>query len=455
MASNSENERLIDEVLSETAQEQPEAPEAPVQEETPEEEVPEEEAPEEEAPEERTPSREHRNAPPRRSGSGHSGSKKKKRRKRRKHKSAKIYGTLIMLTLVFVISISLSVGIIEVGKDMLGIDGSETLVLFNIPEGATTADIAEDLHEQGIIRIPRAFIYFSRLSKADASYVAGDHTVSSAMAYETLISELTGTAAVNDDRESVDIMFKEGITLVEAANLLEENEVCDGQKFLYYFNAGGFGYKFEDYLPTTTSKLKFYKMEGYFFPDTYTFYKGTEPDDVCRKVYMNFDVKLRDADYARMDELGVTLDEIITLASMIQAEAANDAEMPDISSVFWNRLNDPAEFSMLQSDPTTKYVNQTIKPNIALKDENIYAAYDTYQCTGLPAGAIGNPGLAAIQAALYPNETDYYYFYANIDTHVTYFARTLEEHNANIEMVKQQQEEAAAAADAAAEGEGE
>ena len=452
MASNSENERLLDEVLSETPHGEPELPEEPADVTQPEDtDAPEPEdmpEPEEEtahpAHREHREHREHRSGQHRSSGTAHS-SGKKKHRKRRKHRSAKIYSTIIMLTLIFVISISLSVGIIEVGKDMLGIDGSETLVLFNIPNGATTADIAESLHEQGIIRIPKAFIYFSRLSKADASYVAGDHTVSSSMAYETLIAELTGTVAVNDDRESVDIMFKEGITLVEAANLLEENEVCDAQKFLYYFNAGGFGYKFEDYLPTTTSKLKFYKMEGYFFPDTYTFYKGTEPDDVCRKVYMNFDVKLKDADYARMDELGVTLDEIITLASMIQAEAANDAEMADISSVFWNRLNNPSEFSMLQSDPTTKYVEQTIKPNITLKDENIYAAYDTYQCTGLPAGAIGNPGLSAIQAALYPNDTDYYYFYANIDTHVTYFARTLDEHNANIEMVKQQQAEAAAA----------
>ncbi|MDE7093532.1 MAG: endolytic transglycosylase MltG, partial [Oscillospiraceae bacterium] len=89
-------------------------------------------------------------------------------------------------------------------------------------------------------------------------------------------------------------------------------------------------------------------------------------------------------------------------------------------------------------------------PNIQLENQQIYDAYDTYICVGLPAGAIGNPGIAAIRAVLYPSETNYFYFYANIDTGVTYFAQTLEEHNANIEMVRQQQAEA----DALAEGEG-
>jgi UPF0755 protein len=367
----------------------------------------------------------------------------KKKKKRRKHKSARIYNVLIMLTLIFVISISLAVGIIQVGKDMLGLNGTETLMEFNIPEGATTADIAKDLHAAGIIEFPRAFVFFSKLSDADADYIAGDHEVSSAMAYETLISELTGAAI--EQQVSVDVMFPEGITLIEAAEKLEDAGVCDSQKFLYYFNAGGYGYTFEDYLPQTLSKLKFYKMEGYLFPDTYTFYEDMDPEDVCRKIYMNFNSKITDEDYARMEELGLTLDETITFASMVQAEAANEGEMKDIASVFWNRLDNADTYPLLQSDPTSKYVEETIKPNIELPDELIYNAYDTYVCSGLPAGAIGNPGQAAIEAVLYPNETPYFYFYANVDTGVTYFAETLEEHNQNIEMVAQQQQEAAQA----------
>ncbi len=366
----------------------------------------------------------------------------KKRKRRRRNKSAsRIYGVLIMLTLIIVISVLLSVTIISVGKDMIGVEGTKTLVPFTIPEGATTADIAEDLHEAGIIEYPKAFVLFSRLSKADASYVAGEHEVSSIMAYEAIIDELTGVEV--EDRVTVDVMFPEGTTVYAAAKKLEEANVCDAQKFVYYFNQANYGYKFEQYLPTTVSKLKFCKMEGYLFPDTYTFYEEMDPSEVCLKIYKNFNVKMTDTYYARMEELGLTLDELVTLASIVQAEAATKSVMKDVSSVFWNRMKNPAEFAnKLQSDPTRKYVEQTIKPNIDLADQTIYDAYDTYVCTGLPAGAIGNPGIDAIEAVLYPNDTNYYYFYANVETGVTYFATTLEEHYQNEAMIKEQQKQA-------------
>lgn len=355
---------------------------------------------------------------------------KKKKRKRKKHQSARIYGVIIMLVLIFVISISLAVGIIDVGKDMLGLEGTETLVVFNIPEGATTSEIAESLGEKGIIRIPKAFMYFSRLSNADASYIAGDHEVSSAMAYEEIIAELTGTA-ISEELVAVDVMFPEGCTLAEAAEKLEEANVCEASKFLYYFNTGNLGYEFENYLPKN-SGLKFYRMEGYLFPDTYTFYEEMDPSDVSQKIYVNFDTKITDEMYNRIEELNTTLDDVIILASIVQCEAADEEEMPKIASVFWNRLEKPAEFAgRLQSDPTTKYVEETIKPNDTLNNEQMYEAYDTYKCTGLPAGAICNPGLAAINAVLWPEETNYFYFYADVNTKRTFFATTLEEHNEN------------------------
>ncbi len=465
MSSKSENDRLIDEILRQTSQKKPAAEPvaaAPALQEEPEvkeyqpkpaqELQPEQDA---ELMEEKTtiqpavrlPGAEDAATeepasplPPVRTARNHQNSnaapaKKRRKKRRRKHKSAKVYGVLIILVLIFVISISLAVGIIQVGKDMLGLNGTETLVVFNIPEGATTQQIAEDLEAAGIIEIPKAFVYFSRLSNADASYVAGEHEVSSSMAYETLIDELTGVAV--DDRVSVTVMFPEGISLYEAAEKLEENNVCDADKFIYYFNAGGYGYDFEKLLPTMVSNMKFCKMEGYFFPDTYTFYEEMEPDDVCRKIYMNFNAKMNDERLARMQELGMTLDELVTFASIVQAEAGNEDVMKDVASVFWNRLNSPDTFPKLQSDPTRVYVEEVIKPHIDLPDERIYNAYNTYECAGLPAGAIGNPGLDAIDAVLYPNETTHLYFYANVKTGITYFSDTLEEHNEKIAMVEE------------------
>jgi UPF0755 protein len=110
--------------------------------------------------------------------------------------------------------------------------------------------------------------------------------------------------------------------------------------------------------------------------------------------------------------------------------------MSRISSVFWNRLNDPAAFPKLQSDPTINYVENVIKPHIASYDEDMFTGYNTYECDGLPAGAICNPGYDAIEAALYPASTEYYYFYSNLNTGETYFSRTLAEHEAWIKKVE-------------------
>ena len=225
------------------------------------------------------------------------------------------------------------------------------------------------------------------------------------MAYETILSELVSKPL--DSSLSVSVTFPEGIRLVDAADLLEENNVCDADEFLDHFNHDSkFGYAYEDHLPSFQDE-KFYQMEGYLFPDTYTFYQEMDVELVCQKILENFNDKITKDMYDRMDALNVTLDQTITLASMIQAEAGNTEQMATISSVFWNRLNNATEYPLLQSDPTTKYVEEVIKPHSESYNEDLYTSYDTYQCTGLPAGPICNPGIEAIQAALYPDNTKY------------------------------------------------
>ena len=140
-----------------------------------------------------------------------------------------------------------------------------------------------------------------------------------------------------------------------------------------------------------------------------------------------------------MKKMNMTLDEVVTLASIVQAESPDVETMKKVASVFENRLANPEEYPKLQSDPTTYYVDEVIKPNIDIPSEAIFEAYDTYQCNGLPPGAIGNPGTDAIEAVLYPADTDYYFFYANIDTGETFFAETDEGHEANKDMVSEQQ----------------
>ena len=362
----------------------------------------------------------------------------KKRRRKGKKRSARLPIVLIVTTLIVTISIVLSIMIIAIGRDMLAIGKGDTLKMVTIPHGATTKDVAQILEDEGIIDIPRAFEIFAKFNGSDDAFIPGQYELSSGDAYETIINKLI--KGKDDNRETVDVTFVEGISVYDAAKLLQEKKVCDAERFLYYFNAGGFGFKFEEQLPKSTAN-KFYRMEGYLWPDTYKFYVDSEPESVCMKIYQNFQDKMKPEYYTQMKKMGMTLDEVITLASIVQAEASDAKSMKMVASVFENRLADPDKFPKLQSSPTTYYVEEIIKPNMQIASTAICDAYDTDKANGLPPGAIGNPGKDAIEAVLYPAKTDYYFFAADIDTKEIYYAKTDEEHEENLAEINGEGEE--------------
>lgn len=376
---------------------------------------------------------------------------KKKKRKKKKQMN-RLPGVLILTTLIFGVSVILSLVIIAFGKDMLGIGKSDKTQLIIIPEGSTTEEISELLENEGIIRSPKAFQLFSRMRKSDTGYVAGQHFIRPNMAYEAIIDELT-KLPTEEKGESIQVTFPEGITLLDAAAILQDEGICDANDFVFYFNSGGFDFDFEDLLPIDSS-TKFEKMEGYLFPDTYFFYQNSDPEEVCQKIYYNFDEKMTQERLDKMNELGLSLDQLITFASIVQKEAATPEVMTMVASVFWNRLEHPDEYPLLQSDPTSNYANDVIRPNMEYFDNAIVEAYDTYISTGLPPGAICNPGAEAIDAVLEHYPSDYYFFIANIYTKQTRFAQTNAEHEENMAIIEEeyrQQAEAEAAAAAAAE----
>lgn len=365
----------------------------------------------------------------------------KGKKRKRKRKRNRLPGVLILTVFIFAVSICLSLVIIAFGKDMLGIGKGDTTHLIVVQEGETTDQIAQMLHEEGIIKSPECFKLFMKLRKSNDTYIAGEHFLSPNMAYETIISKLTD---YEEEKETVEVTFPEGITIYDAANILEENGVCSAEDFIFYFNSGGYGFEFEQRLPVDTS-LKFNRMEGYVFPDTYYFYSNMDPEQVCQKIYNNFNSKMTDERYAQMEKLGLSLDQLITFASIVQKEAASVDTMTLVASVFWNRYNNQDIFPLLQSDPTSNYANDVIKPHMEVYDETIIDAYDTYKGAGLPPGAICNPGLEAIDAVLANFQSPYFYFIANINTGQTYFSETLEEHEANQAIVEEQYAEQKAA----------
>lgn len=351
---------------------------------------------------------------------------KKKRRKKKSH-GRFVFGLLLTIIIVG-ISVVCAVYILKFSKELLGIDKSDVEIVVEIPMNSGTADIADVLYNEGIIDNTYLFRFFSKIKGTDGTYVAGPHTMSPKMTYGDMVEELQKGAV--DERESVDIVFQEGITLFDAAHKLEDKGVCGADEFIRAFNTSDYGFDFEE--KVKVSSLKFYKMEGYLFPDTYSFYVDEDARIVAKKFCRNFEAKITPDLYGRMNDLGMDLEETLTLASMVQAEAQSVYDMKRVASVFLNRLNNPDEYPLLQSDPTRKYVEDIIKPNIEVPSKAMFEAYDTYTGAGLPPGPICNPGLDAINAVLYPAETDYYYFCANVETGEVFYAKTLEEHNENL-----------------------
>lgn len=352
-----------------------------------------------------------------------------RRRKKRKKKShGRLIFALVMVTLVLSVAVFGTVAVIMAAKEMLGLSRSDSEFSVEIPENSGTEAIANILKNEGIIDSPELFRLISKLKGADGTYIAGVHKVNPNMTYSDLIEALQEEAV--NPREFVSITFPEGIRLDEAAAKLEEAGVCKADEFIRTINSASFGFTFEEYVKNSVKK--YYKMEGYFFPDTYEFFLDEDPMNVVKKVFKNFDYRVTPDYYGRMNDLGMELEEVMTLASMVQREASNPRDMKMVASVFYNRLNNPEEFPLLQSDPTSDYAENVVAAGLEVYSQSICDAYDTYKGAGLPPGPICSPGLDAIDAVLYPSETNYYFFCSNIETGEFYFAETLEEHEQNL-----------------------
>ena len=227
---------------------------------------------------------------------------------------------------------------------------------------------------------------------------------------------------------TVRITFPEGSTVVQMAEKLEANGVCAAAEFLAAardpaaLEAQGFG--------VDNAAERPFVCEGYVFPDTYDFYRGEDAARALRRFLSNAAAKYDAELLARCEAAGYTLDEILTLASIIQEEAGDPAEMPKVSAVLHNRMNSP-DFPKLQCDVATVYLREYVKPQVPADAYDAYVErYNTYQCTGLPAGPITNPGMAAVNAALSPADTNDYFFLTDADG-VYHYAETWEEHQEN------------------------
>lgn len=342
------------------------------------------------------------------------------------------------IVLVLVVAIFISIFVIRVGNDVFAFVKSEETVEITIPEDATTQDIASILYDNGIISYPNIFKLYASVKKESGEYLAGDYTVSPSMSYDDLRNEFKPKAVEGTSW----ITIPEGYSTDEIIDLMLSYGIGEREAYVDVINNYDFDYWFIDELEGKgIPEGRHYRLDGYLFPDTYQFYNSSSEVTVINKLLARFDQVFAEAYRSRAAELGYSVDDILSLASLIEKEAGTADDYRKVSSVFHNRLKRPSQFPMLQSDATTAYALQILtgeRPKTVTPEDNnnTDSPYNTYLNAGLPPGPISNPSASAIRYALYPMDSNYFYFISANDGS-TFYANSLVEHNKNIQKVVQ------------------
>ncbi len=357
----------------------------------------------------------------------------KKRNKLKARKNKRVFA-LVWLCMVLLLAFTLASYLISGANDFFAVDRNDGTTEVQIPENVDADRLAELLYQRGAIKKPEFFALYSKITVDDWKYFEPrKYTIKTNLDYEDILNQLQGG---NDTLEEVTVTFPEGSNALEISRLLEENEVCSAEDFLAALNEGDFS-NYNVISDLGDAAGKYYKLEGYLFPDTYDFYKGEELESVIGKMVNNFQEKMSsDTTAALVSQSGMTLDQVVTLASIIQAEAANDKDMYNVSAVLHNRLSFGADYGIyqLQCDSTMyyPYKNADAVPQAGALP---YGNYNTYNIDGMPAGAICNPGMDAIQAALKPSregDASYYLYFCHAADGTAYYATTESGHLDNL-----------------------
>ena len=362
----------------------------------------------------------------------------KSKNKSKKKKPKNVFGLFLVILLVFTIGIT-SYGMSCV-NDVLGFNRSEDLVTVNIPVDATTDDIIDILKDEGLIKQKyfctlyyKAFDFLKNYNKTNVKspvYNSGIYEVEKNLGFE---GYLTKFKEVQTSNETVTAVFPEGWSISQIIDRADKYDICSKSKLLSSIRNGTYDYSFLSEI--TNKEERAFTLEGYLYPDTYEFYANTDANSIIRKMLERGDEMWTEEYQTRAEELGYTRDGILTIASIIQREAANKSQMADISSVIHNRLNHPASWPTLGCDSTLKYVQNYVTPILTPEEGAKYEKlYSTSLNRGLPPGPICNPGDDAINAALYPNDTSYYFFRHDKNGEI-YLASTQSQHDANANKV--------------------
>jgi UPF0755 protein len=310
--------------------------------------------------------------------------------------------------------------------DYLPVDPNDTVtVVVEIPSGSTAKSIGALLEGQGLIRSADAFVQKVKDMNAQSDLKAGKYKLSKALSTEEIVNSLTGG---NIYVEGFKLVVPEGYEVVQIVARLVQDGRIDEAKFYEELKTGDFDYKFLTPADRETN------LEGFLYPATYTFKVGATEHDIIDAMLKKFNTVFKEDYYTQAETLGLTVREVITMASIVEREAKLDTERPTVAGVFYNRLDIRMP---LQSCATVQYILGERKEVLSYADIAIDNPYNTYKFAGLPPAPIASPGEPSIKAALYPEDTEYFYFVTtNLGDGSHYFSKTLKEHEAAIQKSK-------------------
>jgi len=339
-------------------------------------------------------------------------------RKKAKIRNKKRFVAFIIVALVVLFALGALLYLNHLKEASGPLDPSSTQeISLSVPGGTSTEGIALALKEAGIIGDAGVFVRISQMDGYDGRFKAGQYQFSPSQSMKEIMELL-----VAGQDETLRFTIPEGYDIRRTAERLAEQSLVDKDAFLEEVEKGDFEYSFVSKLPDGPSRL-----EGYLFPETYEVFSNATEHEIIDKMLGQFDSVFTEEYYDRAEELGLSLNEVMTLASIIEREAVVQKDRPVIAGVFYNRLKSNMP---LQSCATVQYILGEQKAVLSIADTKIDSPYNTYLNPGLPPGPICSPGQASIKAALWPEETDYYYFLAKGDgSHV--FSKTFEEHKRN------------------------
>ncbi|HFI0329215.1 TPA: endolytic transglycosylase MltG [Streptococcus suis] len=375
-------------------------------------------------------------------------SKNKQKRKKQDRTAKRIVAVVMSLVVVFFLA-TCTFGFFWVKSSLEPINTEATKTIqVEIPEGSSTKEIANILFENDLIKNATVFNYYSKI-KSYNNYQSGFYNLSQSMSVDDLAKAMqeSGTPTAQEEPAGK-VLIVEGYTLTQIANSVTLNAKTDDKTDKTPFTSEEFlatvtNQEFIDRMVATYPNLfaslpaadsgVIYRLEGYLFPAVYDYYDDATIENLVEQMISTTDARLQPY-YEAIANKNLTVNEVLTLASLVEKEGSTDEDRRNIASVFFNRLNTEMP---LQSNIAILYAQGKLGEETTLAedtniDTSIESPYNIYWRAGLMPGPVDSPSLAAIDAVINANTTDYLYFVADVTTGTIYFANTIEEHDQNV-----------------------